>query len=56
METEHNWTLFKEGAPAPVISIPKHGRVIAVDMMMKTLDRLKIDDKTFFDLLAASSN
>ena len=50
-EDEDNWTLSKEDAQKPIITIPKRGAILSVGLMMKVLDQLKIDNKKYFELL-----
>jgi hypothetical protein len=49
--TEHNWTLFKADAARPVITLPRHGELVSLTIMMGVLDQLKIDNSTYFSLL-----
>ena len=56
LETENNWTLFKEDGAMPVINLPKRGQLISLEIMMKILDQTKIDDKAYLDLLSQVGN
>ncbi len=50
-EDKYNWVLAKGSDELPV-TLPKRGQLVAVDVMMNILDRTKMDNKTYFDLLA----
>ncbi len=49
-DSPYNWTLYKKNSSSPIIIIPKKGNVVSIDVMMNILDRLKMDNKKFFDL------
>jgi len=55
-EDDFNWCLFKREAPRPVIIVPKEGDLLSLDIMMSIVDQLKMDNKTFFDLLQRVSH
>jgi len=56
METEYNWTLFKNDAARPIITVPKKGDLLSISIMMEILEQLKMDNKTYFDLLNSIQN
>jgi len=55
-ETEYNWTLFKIDSPRSVIVLPKKGELVSLTVMMGILDQIKMDIKTYFDLLRQVQN
>jgi hypothetical protein len=50
-EDDFNWALHKEGAPRPVVIVPKDGELVSLSLMMGILDQLNIDNGTYFNLL-----
>ncbi len=55
-EDEFNWCLFKQEGARPVITLPKEGDLVSLDIMMSILNQLKMDNATFFDLLKKASS
>ena len=55
-ETEYNWTLFKADSPRSVVVLPKKGELVSVTVMMGILDQIKLDNKTYLDLLRQIQN
>ena len=56
METEVNWTLFKEDSPYPVINVPKKRKLVSVTVMMGIFDQIQMDNKKYFSLLKQVEN
>ena len=56
LETEYNWTLCKEAPLTLVITLPKKGRLVSVTVMMGILEQIKMNNKTYFDLLKKVKN
>jgi len=50
-ENEDRWTLFKMDSVRPVITLPKRGKVLAVDIMMGILNQIRMDNGTYFRFL-----
>ena len=53
-EDDENWTMDR-GQDDEILSIPKYGDVLAMDVMGSLLDKAKINDRKYFDLLARVS-
>jgi hypothetical protein len=51
-EDEFNWGLFKADENPPVVVIPKEGEMVSLTIMMAVLDRLKMNNAQYFDLIA----
>jgi hypothetical protein len=50
-EDDYNWSM--DGGPHDeILVIPKLGEVMAIEVMDSLLHKAKIDNKTYFDLLA----
>ncbi len=56
METENNWTLFKETSPGIVITLPRKGKLLSVTVMMGIVDKIRMTNKAYFDLLRKVKN
>ncbi len=54
-EDEFNWGLFKADSNPPVVVIPKEGETVSLTVMMAVLDQQKIDNATFFSLVARAA-
>ena len=52
LETEYNWTLSRDDSPPIIVVLPKKGEFVSVEIMMSTLDKIKMNPGTFFDLLS----
>ncbi len=50
-DTEYIWAFFKDDSPAPVIILPKKGKLVALDVMMDILDQIKMNDGKYLALL-----
>jgi hypothetical protein len=55
-ETELNWTLFKNGAKSPVITIPKKGELVSLMVMMGILNQAEMSNAKYFEYLKLSNN
>ena len=53
-EDDGNWTMDR-GPDDEILSIPKHGKVMALEVMDSLLAKAKINDRKYFDLLARVS-
>lgn len=53
-EDDANWTMDR-GPEDEMLSIPKHGRVLAMEVMDSLLHKAKINDRKYFELLARVS-
>jgi hypothetical protein len=51
-EDEDNWAMVKPDAEHPVLIVPKDGEVVSITVMMSILDKLKMDNATYFRLIA----
>ena len=54
-EDEFNWVLFRS-ATEQIITIPKEGDLVSLTVMMGLLDKLKIDNGTYFRLLKLATD
>ena len=50
-EDDYNWSMDR-GRDDDILVIPKLGEVLAIEVMDSLLCKAKIDNKTYFDLLA----
>lgn len=55
-ETPHNWIFIKDDIPNPIINLSRESDLIPLDIMMGILHQLKMDNKTYFDLLNVIQN
>lgn len=53
-EDDDNW-IMDRGADDEILSIPKNGTVLAIEVMDSLLAKAKINDRKYFDLLARIS-
>ena len=53
-EDDENWTMDR-GPDDEILSIPKYGDVLAMDVMDSLLCKAKINDRKYFNLLARVS-
>ncbi|MBI2207165.1 MAG: hypothetical protein HYU41_25295 [Candidatus Rokubacteria bacterium] len=53
-EDDANWVMDR-GPDDEMLNIPKHGRVLALEVMDSLLSKAKINDRKYFDLLARVS-
>ena len=53
-EDDYNWTMDR-GPDDEVLTIPKLGEVMALEVMDSLLSKAKINDRKYFDLLARVS-
>ena len=55
-EDGFNWGLYKAGGnPPAVVVIPKEGETVSLTIVMAVLDQLKMDNATYFDLVARAA-
>ena len=53
-EDDENWTMDR-GPDDEILSIPKYGDTMALDVMGSLLHKARINDRKYFDLLARVS-
>jgi len=53
-EDDYNWSLDR-GPEDAILVVPKLGEVLAIEVMDNLLAKARIDDRTYFELLAKFS-